>query len=522
MIRTVLSGLVAMVTLSGGAWAEDRPNVIFIFTDDHAWQAIGTYGSKINETPNIDRIAAEGMRFERCYVTNSICGPQRAAILTGKYSHKNGFLRNGNQFDGTQPTFPKALKKEGYQTAVIGKWHLGEHMAPQGFDYSEVLIGQGPYYNPTMLRDAEGNGEQERVSYTGYTTDIISELTLDWLKNGRDSSKPFFLMTQHKAPHRNWQPGPKYLTKYDDRDIPEPPTLFEDYDTRLKAHGNQTMQIDRDLTAYDLKLEPPRGLTPGQLETWNAAYGPKNEAFHAANLEGQELVRWKYQRYIKDYLRCIDSVDDCVGQLLDFLDASGLAENTVVIYSSDQGFYLGEHGWFDKRWIYEESLKTPFVIRWPGVVEPGSVNRDLVSPIDFAPTFIDMAGGTIPDDLQGRSLLPVLRGQTPPNWRTTHYYHYYEYPGWHLVRRHYGVVDGRHKLIHFYEDDVSEWELIDLEKDPLEQKNFYGNAEYAPVIDRLEAELDRLRAKYEVPERDPAASFEVGDTPDKYKPLHRK
>jgi len=497
--------------------ADKRPNIIFIFSDDHAYQAISAYGSKINQTPNIDRIANEGMLFRECYVNNSICGPQRAVIQTGKYSHLNGFLRNGNEFDGNQQTFPKLLRKAGYTTAVVGKWHLGEHMAPQGYDYSEVLIGQGPYYNPPMLLDENGSGKnRKRVKHTGYTTDIISNLTLKWLKDTRDKSKPFMLMTQHKAPHRNWQPGPKYLNKYDDVKIPEPPTLFEDYSKSVKARQTQEMQIDRDLTRYDLKLDPPRGLTPEQLKTWNAAYAPKNEAFEMMNLEGKALVRWKYQRYVKDYLRCIDSVDDAVGELLDYLDESGLAENTIVIYSSDQGFYLGEHGWFDKRWIYEESLRTPFLVRWPGVTKPGSKNSDIVSPLDFAETFLEVAGASVPGDMQGRSLVPLFKGKTPGDWRTTHYYHYYEWPGWHLVRRHYGVVDGHYKLIHFYEDDVDEWELIDLKADPLELKNYYGRPSHAGVQAKLEKELAKLRSRLEVPSKDPEASFEVGDTPEKY------
>jgi len=499
--------------------ADKRPNIIFIFSDDHAYQAISAYGGKLklNQTPNIDRIAAQGMLFRQCYVNNSICGPMRAVIQTGKYSHMNGFVRNGNKFNGNQQTFPKLLQGAGYQTAVVGKWHLGEHMAPQGYDYSEVLIGQGPYYNPPMLVDKNGDGEHERVKHIGYTTDIISELTLKWLKENRDPNKPFMLMTQHKAPHRNWQPGPKYLTKWDGEDLPEPATLFENYDERLKAHRNQEMQIDRDLTRYDLKLDPPRGFTPDQLKVWNAAYGPKNEAFEKATLSGKDLVRWKYQRYIKDYLRCIQSVDDAVGELLNYLDESGLAKNTIVIYCSDQGFYLGEHGWFDKRWIYEESLRTPFLVRWPGVVKPGSENNDIVSPLDFAETFCEIAGLPVPSDMQGRSLVPVLKGETPKDWRRSFYYHYYEYPGWHLVRRHYGVADGRYKLVHFYEKNVAEWELIDLQADPLEQMNFYGVKKYAKIQTHLHKELSRLRKQFQVPEEDPTSSFETGDTPERYR-----
>ncbi|MGY8653367.1 MAG: sulfatase family protein [Verrucomicrobiia bacterium] len=519
-----LAALITAPFAASAARSDDpRPNIVFIFSDDHAYQAISAYGHGLNKTPNIDRIAREGMLFKECYVNNSICGPQRAVIQTGKYSHLNGFVRNGNKFNGHQQTFPKLLQQVGYQTAVVGKWHLGTHMAPQGFNYSEVLIGQGPYYNPPMFLDANGAGkDRKRVKHIGYTTDIISDLTLNWLKNTRDKDKPFMLMTQHKAPHRNWQPGPKYLNKYDDVTFPEPPTLFEDYSKGVKARQTQEMQIDRDLTRGDLKLDPPRGLTPDQLKVWNAAYDPKNAALKKANLSGKDLVRWKFQRYLKDYLRTIDSVDDAVGDLLHYLDESGLAKNTIVIYSSDQGFYLGEHGWFDKRWIYEESLRTPLLVRWPGVTQPGSVNSDIVSPLDFAQTFLQAAGAKTPKDMQGASLVPVLYGTTPKNWRKTHYYHYYEWPGWHLVRRHYGVVDGRYKLVHFYEDDVDEWELIDLKADPLELKNFYGDKRYVKVQKKLARELSSLRRKYKLPKNDPEASFETGDTPAKYQQRLKK
>ncbi|MEQ9067913.1 MAG: sulfatase-like hydrolase/transferase, partial [Gimesia chilikensis] len=308
-------------------------------------------------------------------------------ILTGKHSHLNGFKQNGNKFDGSQQTFPKLLRKQGYQTAIDGKWHLASD--PTGFDYSEILIGQGPYYNPPMIR----NGE--RVKHEGYTTDIITDLALDYLKNQRDPNKPFMLMFQHKAPHRNWQPGPKHLHMYDDVTIPEPENLFDNYEGRGTAARQQDMTIAKTMTDFDLKLTPPKNLTPEQLKVWNAAYEPKNEAFRKANLKGKDLVRWKYQRYMKDYLRCVASVDDNVGRMLDYLEKSGLAENTVVMYSSDQGFYLGDHGWFDKRFMYEESYRMPLLARWPGVIKPGSVNTDLVSNLDFAETFLNIAGAPI-------------------------------------------------------------------------------------------------------------------------------
>lgn len=476
------------------AAAESKPNILFIFTDDHASHALSCYGSKINKTPNLDRIAKEGMLFKNCFCTNSICGPSRAVILTGKHSHLNGFRQNGNTFDGSQQTFPKLLQKSGYQTAMIGKWHL--RTRPTGFDYYEVLRGQGPYYNPPMIR----NGKS--VKHTGYTTDIITDIALDWLKNKRDQKKPFVMMYQHKAPHRNWQPGPKYLNMYDDVTIPEPDNLFDDYGGRGTAAIQQDMTIAKTLTAFDLKFTPPRNLTKEQLAKWNAAYEPKNKAFRKANLKGKELVRWKYQRYIKDYLRCIASVDDNVGRVLDYLDKTGLSKNTVVVYSSDQGFYLGDHGWFDKRFMYEESYRQPLMVRWPGVIKPGSVSDELVSNLDFAETFLDIAGVKVPGDMQGASFVPILKGKTPEDWRKSLYYHYYEFYGnrraAHMVRRHYGVRTKRYKLIHFY--NLDEWELYDLEKDPREMNSVYANTEYAKVVEELKAEVKRLQKLYKVPD----------------------
>ena len=502
-MRHLIFACVCVLTVGIDACADDRPNIIFIFTDDHASHAISAYDSAINDTPNLDRIANEGMLFQNCFCTNSICGPSRAVIQTGKYSHDNGFLTNGNRFDGTQQTFPKLLREAGYATAVIGKWHLGTHMAPQGYDYSEVLRGQGPYYNPLMLLDRNGDGERdEEVQHTGYTTDIITDLALAWLQDDRDESRPFMLMLQQKAPHRNWQPGPDHLTMYDDVEIPEPFNLFDDYAGRGRAAREQDMSISETMTPNDLKLTTPRNFTPEQLEVWNAAYGPKNEAFEEANLTGDDLIRWKYQRYIKDYLRCIASVDDNVGRVLDYLDESGLAENTVVIYSSDQGFYLGDHGWFDKRFMYEESYRMPMMVRWPGVVEPGSENSDLTSNIDFAETFLDIAGVDIPDDMQGASLVPLLNGETPEDWRDSHYYHYYEFfnerRSAHMVRRHFGVRTDRYKLIHFY--NIDEWELYDLENDPHEMNSVYNEPQYEDVVEELAAELARLQDELNVPD----------------------
>ncbi len=501
--KTLLTLFTFVVALTTAIQAADkRPNILFIFTDDHASHSIGAYGSKINKTPNFDRIANGGMLFENCFCTNSICGPSRAVIQTGKYSHINGFLTNGNKFDGTQQTFPKLLKKAGYETAVIGKWHLGEHMAPQGYSYSEVLVGQGPYYNPPMLRDVNGDGERERIKYTGYTTDIITDLALEWLKNSRDEEKPFMLMYQHKAPHREWAPGPGYFHMYDDVDIPEPDNLFDDYSTRGRAAHEQDMSISKTMTARDLKLTPPPYLNEEQLKVWNAAYEPKNEAFRKANLKGDDLIRWKYQRYIKDYLRCIASVDDNIGRVLDYLDESGLAKDTVVIYSSDQGFYLGDHGWFDKRFMYEESYRQPLMVRWPGVTKKGSRDKHLVSNVDFAETFLEIAGVSIPDDMQGYSLVPLLKGKAPADWRKSHYYQYYEFLNdrrtAHMVRRHYGARTDRYKLMHFY--NIDEWELFDLEADPLEMTNIYNEPQYKGLVKELKAEIKRLQKELDVPD----------------------
>jgi len=471
----------------GQIGGQKQPNIIYIMTDDHASHAMSCYNSKINKTPNLDRIANEGMRFTNSFCTNSICAPCRAVVLTGKYSHINGKIDNSRQaFDGSQQTFPKLLQKAGYQTAMIGKWHLRSD--PTGFDYWNVLPGQGLYYNPVMIEMGE------RKKYTGYVTDIITDHALKWIKE-RDPDKPFCLMYHHKAPHRNWQPSPKHLTMYDDVTMPEPDNLFDDYANRGRAAKEQDMTISKTMNENDLKLVAPKNLTPEQKKLWDAAYNPKNEAFRKANLQGKDLIRWKYQRYIKDYLRCIASVDDNVGRVLDYLDETGLAKNTVVVYTSDQGFYLGDHGWFDKRFMYEESLRMPLLARYPREIKPGSVSDAIVLNLDFAATFLDYAGVPVPDDIQGESMRAVLRGKTPGNWRKSMYYHYYEYPAVHSVKRHYGVRTQRYKLIHFYHD-IDEWELYDLKKDPREMKNVYNDPAYADIVQELTAELKQLRQKY--------------------------
>jgi arylsulfatase A-like enzyme len=482
--------------------AADRPNILFIFSDDHAYQAIGAYGSRVNQTPNIDRIAAQGMRFDRCYVTNSLCGPSRACILTGKYSHKNGFYMNEDTFDGSQQTFPKLLQRAGYQTAIVGKWHLESD--PTGFDFWEVLPGQGRYYSPEFLSPAG------RTTEPGYVSEVITEKALAWLRDRRDAERPFLLMVQHKAPHREWAPGPAQLRGAVDQPIPEPATLFDNYENRAEPARLATMRISEHMTLEDVKAlaDSPHSrwiqglMSDEERAVWNAYYSPVQEAFAAEPPVGEALVRWKYQRYMHDYLRCVQSVDDSVGRLLDYLDEAGLADDTVVVYASDQGFYLGEHGWFDKRFMYEQSLRTPLVVRWPPVTAPGSVEGRITSNVDFAETFLELAGVEPPADMQGRSLVPLLRGEAPDDWRTSFYYHYYEGPpAVHTVSEHYGVTDGRYKLIHFYK--IDQWELFDLVDDPDELQTVYGRPTYAAVRARLEQELERLRGELEVTSDDP-------------------
>jgi arylsulfatase A-like enzyme len=473
-----------------------QPNIVFFFCDDLASQAISAYGHKLKllDTPNMDRLAREGMKFQRCLVPNSICGPSRAVIQTGKYSHANGFIDNRSRFDSSQQTMPKLLQKAGYQTAVIGKWHLVSD--PVGFDHWHILPGQGLYYNPPMIRDGQ------QVKHQGYVTDLISDFSLEWLKK-RDKTKPFLLMTQHKAPHREWAPALRHLGWSGDRQFPEPETWFDDYAGRGRAEKEQDMTLEKTFTLLDAKEVPPQNMTAEQLATWNAYYEPRNEAMRKANLSGQDIVRWRYQRYMHDYLGTVKAVDEALGKLLDFLDAEGLSDNTLIMLSSDQGFYLGEHGWFDKRWIYEESLTTPLLVRWPGVAKSGSMNSHMVSIIDFPETFLEAAALPVPADMQGRSLMPLLRGEKPTDWRTSFYYHYYEFPGPHSVRRHYGVVTDRYKLFHFYEKDVNYWSLIDRQTDPHEMRNVYDDPANAEVRKTLHAELARLRTELKVPEHDP-------------------
>ncbi|MGA0059448.1 MAG: sulfatase [Planctomycetota bacterium] len=495
-----------LATLLPAQDAERRPpNIVFLFTDDHAPHAISAYGSKVNVTPNIDRLANEGMLFRNSFCGNSICGPSRATILTGLHSHANGFRQNGDKFDGDQTTFPKLLQAAGYTTAMLGKWHLTSN--PTGFDYWEVLPGQGVYYNPDLI----GPNGKRRVE--GYCTDVVTDLALDWLESTKESGKPFLLMCQHKAPHRPWHPGPLELGMFEDATIPEPATLFDDHSSRGPAAAKHTMGVaDHLLMAYDLQCpvdekerlygywaNTRKRMNDAQREAWDAAFAEENEEFLASQPTGEALVRWKYQRYMKNYLRCVAGVDRNIGRVLDWLDANGLRENTIVVYSSDQGFYLGDHGWYDKRWMYEESFQMPLIVRWPGHARPGSTNTSLVQNIDYGPTFLSAAGVDVPATMHGRSLVPLLEGSTPRDWRQSVYYHYYESNSEHTVPAHEGVRTSRYKLIHFYEEQNRYWELYDLEKDPEEMQNLADAPSAALVRAELEAELARLKRQYGVP-----------------------
>ena len=522
--------LLAMHFLTGPSQAkaeppafDERPNILFIFSDDHAVRSISSYGGdlvNVAPTPNIDRIAKEGVLFQNSFCANSICGPSRACILTGKHSHINGFMRNSRKpFDQSQWTVAKALQKSGYQTAVIGKWHLKSH--PVGFDHWEVLPGQGNYYNPDFIQS-----DGKRKNFKGYATDLTTDKSLKWLE-GRDKTKPFFLMCQHKAPHRTFSPALRHLGSLDDVKIPEPATLFDDYANRSGLLAANEMEIDRHMTwAYDLKVrdeeldgvELPtfrnygtpeyRRMDESQKAKWDAHFGPKNREFIAAykagKIDAQTLVRWKYQRYMQNYLETVKAVDDSVGQLLDYLDKAGLAENTLVIYSSDQGFYLGEHGWFDKRWMFEESFKMPFIARWPGKIAPGSRPKALIQNIDYAPTFMEIAGQAIPEDVQGKSMLPILQDSTQ-EIHDSIYYAYYEL-GEHAVPQHFGVRTKTKKL--FFLPETNEWQLFDLEKDPQEVFNLYDHPEYSQIRTELVTEYNRLREKFKAPDYEKAPKEE--------------
>lgn len=462
--------------------SDPRPNLLFIMADDHAAHAISAYGSHLTKTPGIDRLADGGMRFDNCFCVNSICTPSRAAILTGTYNHTNGVTGLDTPFDGRQTTFPQLLQAAGYQTAVVGKWHLGHGGVhdPTGFDYWDVLPDQGDYTDPELIRWKAGettDPEGQRRVVTGYVTDIITDLSLDWLAH-RDPDRPFMLKLHHKAPHRNWEPAPRHAHLFEDLEVPLPATFDDDYSHRASAARNARMRIDRDLKLDDLKVPTPEGLSPA------------------------EEKRWKFQRYIKDYLRCVAAIDENLSRTLDWLDAQGLTDDTVVVYTSDQGFFLGDHGWYDKRFMYEESLRMPFLVRYPREVREGAVNTDMVLNVDVAPTFLELAGAPVPDAMQGVSFRPLLQGRTPDDWRQQMYYRYWMHidPD-HAVQAHYGIRTHRYKLIRYDGDGGGpEWELFDLQEDPGEIHSVYDDPGYAEVVAELTEQLWRLQA-------------EVGDTP---------
>ncbi|GAB5560107.1 MAG: sulfatase [Synoicihabitans sp.] len=501
MIRLLIAPL-ACLLLSCSEVTAKRPNIIVIMSDDHAYQAVSAYGHGLNQTPNIDRLAREGALFTRASVTNSICAPSRAVMLTGKHSFRNGKVDNIQAFDWTQENFAKALQRSGYATALIGKIHLNGE--PEGFDHSIVLPGQGHYYNPDFIE----NGETKQ--FEGYVTTLTTEFALDWLKEGRPDDKPFLLLYHQKAPHRAWMPEPKYFDLYANRNFELPANFFDDYEGRPAA-ANHEMGVWRDLDlVYDLKMRDPEGefqtkyrqlweshygrMNARQMAAWDEHYLPIIADYKSKRPEGPDLAQWKFNRYMQDYLRCIQSVDDGVGDVLDYLDEAGLAEDTIVVYTSDQGFYLGEHGWFDKRFMYEESFRTPLLVRYPREIPAGQKLDALVQNLDLAPSFLDYAGVEIPADMQGESFRNLSTGKTD-EFRNFAYYTYYEYPAEHSVMRHYGLRTDRYKLIHFYYD-LDYWELYDLQEDPSEMNNLYDHSEYATVQDRMHRRLAATRIYY--------------------------
>lgn len=512
LLSLLLISVVSVAFFAFKPKKQKRPNILFIMSDDHAYQAISAYDKRLTQTPNIDRIASEGMLFSNACVTNSICAPSRAVILTGKHSHLNGKIDNYFPFDTTNITFPQILQQNGYQTAMFGKLHFGNN--PKGFDEFQILPDQGDYYNPDFITKKEG-----RKKFTGYVTDLITDFTLNWLKNERDEEKPFFLAYLHKAPHREWLPAERHFKEYLKKTFPEPATLFDNYEGRGRASKEQEMNLLTHMNwAGDSKITPENmdklgikeshaydkrnynatigRMNPEQRKAWDDAYGKMNEEFikKFPTMTDKEKMQWRYQRYMQDYLGSIAAVDDGVGQVLDFLKKNNLDENTIVVYTSDQGFYLGEHGWFDKRFIFDESFKTPLLVKWPGVIKAGSKNSQMVQNLDFAQTFLEAAGIKSPSDMQGESLIPIFKGQGK-NFRDAAYYHYYEYPSVHMVKRHYGIVTEKYKLVHFYYD-IDEWELYDRVNDKGEMKNVYNDPKYTKVKAELHKKLAALRVKY--------------------------
>ena len=462
----VVASCAAPAPTGQGTKPARKPNILLIVSDDHAAHALSCYGGKLDRTPGLDRLAAEGMRFDRAFVTNALCGPSRATILTGKYSHVNGFARNEQKFDAAQWTVARALQQAGYATAAVGKWHLEANPVDAGFDRGIVLPGQGRYTDPFFLVDGK------RTKVEGYASERITDFAIQWLQE-RPADKPFFLFLGHKAPHREWAPPPHLLAEYRSRTFAEPATLFDDHATRTDAARIATMTVARDLTRTDVKMDVPEGL------------------------EGADRVRWHYQRYIQDYLATVRGMDEQVGRLLSWMDEHGLAEDTIVVYTSDNGFFLGDHGFYDKRFMYEESMRVPLLVRWPGMVRQGSVQQAMTLNTDFAATLLEAAGAPAPQDLQGRSLVPLLQGAEPEGWRDAAYYHYYEHLATHNVHEHYGVRTATHKLIRFPHLDA--WELYDLAADPEELVNVAADPAHAAVRAQLEQRLAQLRAELHVP-----------------------
>ena len=475
--------------------SNSTPNIIYIMADDLTTQAISAYGGiyrDIAPTPNMDRIANEGMLFQDVLCTNAICGPSRAAILTGKYSNKNGYYKNesGGKFDETQWTFPQEFQKNGYQTSLFGKWHLGSE--PKGFDvfkYHNSAGQQGHYWNPVYNENGVDKVEK------GYSTNLTTDFALSWLDVERKKDKPFMMVLQYKAPHRPWEPDTKYENLWDDIEMPYPATFNDDYKGRELTAGDTEMTMDY-FSRRDMKYKTPEGLKGKDKIAWDF-YGAKpGELVQPEGMSREEGRKWRYQTYIKDYLACVKSVDDNIGRVLEYLDKNGLTENTVIVLTSDQGFYLGDHGFFDKRFIYEESLRMPFMVKYPKVVKPGSINQDIITNIDFAPTLLELAGIRTDEKMQGDSFVSILQGNTPKDWQQSMYYHYYEFPYWHHVQPHYGIRTQKYTLAHFYYN-IDVWELYDLEKDPDQLNNVINDPQYTNVINQLKSQLKQLMIKYE-------------------------
>lgn len=503
--------LLLCILLPSIGMAQSKPNIIYIMSDDHDANAISAYGSKLIKTPNIDRIANEGVLFRRAFVGNSICGPARATLLTGMHSHKNGMKDNRTRFDGSQLTMPKLFQQNGYQTAIVGKWHL--HSYPTGFDYWKILPGQGLYYQPRLI-DMKG----DTATYPGYATEVITDEAINWLQNKRVPNKPFLLLLHHKAPHRYFFPSPKNIAAFQNKTFPEPATLYADTIGKGTAWKLQTMSILHDMKlSSDLKVEPTYlmdipWLKPDSAEIayYNSIinripvidrqkikdiYAVRGKIIKEQRPEGNALLKLKYQWYMQDYLATAASVDEGIGKLLDYLDNNGLSQNTLLVYTSDQGFFLGQNGWFDKRWMYDVSMRTPLIARWPGHIQAGTKNNNMVQNIDYAPTFLDVAGISIPSSMQGLSLKPILENTKNSIQRKSLYYHFYEYNADHTVLQHLGVRTDRYKLIYFY--TVNEWQLFDLKKDPAEQKNLIADKNYTTLLSAMKKELLKLRNQYD-------------------------